>query len=145
MRIYSRWEISGEPPKGVRTVRSGDYDAVLDIYRHNTDALCIVPRICVLGIGCKRGTPCDKIDSAVKQALGNADIYSEAITALATIDLKSDEQGIIDYCLRSGLPMHTYSAVELSKASGAFESSAFVESVTGVDKSVSVRLLSAPR
>ena len=51
----------------------------------------------------------------------------------ATIDLKKDEPGLLEFCRNRELPLHTYTAAELNAVSGEFTSSGFVSDVTGVD------------
>ena len=58
---------------------------------------------------------------------------AEAVCAAATIDLKKDEKGLLDFCPAHGWSLATYSAGELRQAEGTFTASAFVEQTTGVD------------
>ena len=87
----------------------------------------------VLGIGCKRGSECDKIENAVLAALKTAGIDFERICAIATIDLKADEKGLLGFCEKHDLRISAYTAQELMDVEGDFSSSDFVKSVTGVD------------
>ncbi|MDO4862646.1 MAG: cobalt-precorrin 5A hydrolase [Ruminococcus sp.] len=95
--------------------------------------LRLVPKNIVLGIGCKRGTDCDTIEKAVLAALKAADIAIERVCAAATIDIKSNEQGLLGFCKKYGFELHTYTASELAETEGDFSASDFVQSVTGVD------------
>ena len=95
--------------------------------------LRLVPRNVVLGIGCRRGTDCGAIESAVVNALKAADIAAERVYAVATIDLKADEAGLLTLCEKHGWELCTYTAEELRNVSGDFSTSDFVKSVTGVD------------
>lgn len=95
--------------------------------------LRLVPRNVVLGIGCRRGTDCGAIESAVVNALKAADIAAERVYAVATIDLKADEAGLLALCEKHGWELCTYTAEELRNVSGDFSTSDFVKSVTGVD------------
>lgn len=95
--------------------------------------LRLVPRNVVLGIGCRRGTDCGAIESAVVNALKAADIAAERVYAVATIDLKADEAGLLALCEKHGLELCTYTAEELRDVDGDFSTSDFVKSVTGVD------------
>lgn len=95
--------------------------------------LRLVPRNVVLGIGCRRGTDCGAIESAVVNALKAADIAAERVYAVATIDLKADEAGLLALCEKHGWELCTYTAEELRDVDGDFSTSDFVRSVTGVD------------
>lgn len=100
--------------------------------RFFAETLLLVPRIVVAGIGCKRETAEEKIDAAIRQCLEEEGIHPEAVCAVASIDLKREEAGILSYCNGKGLPFLTFSAEALKRAAGDFSESAFVESVTGV-------------
>ena len=93
--------------------------------RENT--LWLVPKVVTLGIGCRKETPQKTIEDFVAQKL------AEAVCAIASIDLKANEQGLLDFCKAHELPFNTYSAQTLAQAEGDFSPSAFVKGVTGVD------------
>lgn len=96
------------------------------------ETLQLIPRRIVAGIGCKKGTPEEKIEAAVEQCLLEADICPEALCKAASIDLKKEEAGLTSWCRKKGLPFETFSSRELWQVPGDFSESAFVESVTGV-------------
>ena len=93
--------------------------------------LRLVPRVLKLGIGCRRGTSEETIAQVVSRVLGG--IPLEAVAEVASIDLKRDEAGLLEFCARRGLPLRFYSAQELSRVPGAFPASPRVKAVTGVD------------
>ncbi|MBP5580730.1 MAG: cobalt-precorrin 5A hydrolase [Ruminococcus sp.] len=95
--------------------------------------LKLVPKNIVLGIGCKRGTGFEAIDIMVRMSLHNAKIPMERIAAIASVDLKKDEQGLLDFCKKYGFELRTYTAQELMETEGNFTSSLFVKKVTGAD------------
>lgn len=133
VRIHSSWPIEGEAPPGVTVVDSEDCDICLDIRTRGKDVLRLVPRIAVLGVGCKRGTPRETIETALAAMLDKSGLSELSICAAATIDLKKNEPGLLAFCASHGWPLYTYSAAQLQKVSGNFSSSAFVQRVTGVD------------
>ena len=95
--------------------------------------LRIIPRVVCVGIGCRRGTPAEEIEDAVMEALRENGISPKALCALASIDLKAEEEGIKELSRKYKVPFLTYSAEELRKVPGEFTGSEFVLSVTGVD------------
>lgn len=95
--------------------------------------LTLLPRNLVVGIGCRRGTPLEKIEEQVELAFVRAGRDPASATEVATIDLKKDEEGLIAFCKEKNLSMKTFSSQELLAVEGEFTSSAFVKSVTGVD------------
>lgn len=93
--------------------------------------LRLVPKSLILGIGCRRGTQTGAIEDAVGEALAGLD--PAAVAAVATIDLKQNEAGLLAFCRQRGWSLRVYSAGELAGAEGNFTPSSFVASVTGVD------------
>ncbi len=96
-------------------------------------ALILVPRILTLGIGCRRGASLETVEKVFADFLDTSGIYREAVSAVASIDLKKDEAAVIEFASRLKLELKTFSAGELSGADGAFTASEFVKSTVGVD------------
>lgn len=133
VRVGSDWPIEGDPPAGVTVAEDGDHDIRLSVRTGDKAALRLVPRIAVLGVGCKRGTAQEAIEAALAALLDHSGLCHQAIFGVATIDLKKDEPGLLAFCAAHSWPLYSYSAEELHKADGSFTPSAFVERVTGVD------------
>ncbi len=57
----------------------------------------------VIGIGCRKDVPVARITAAVQQALGNRRINE--IREIATIDLKANEPGLLEFCEQYQLPL----------------------------------------
>lgn len=130
-------DISGDAPEGVRQTRNGPCDVAVSILkdaeREGAKHLILVPRIAVLGIGCRRGASREQIEGCFYHMLEETGIYEEAICGAASIDLKKDEKGLLEFCESRGLTFTMYTAEELNAAEGEFSSSEFVRSTTGVD------------
>lgn len=71
------------------------------------------PRSLAVGIGCNRGTPASEIEQAVQETLAGAGLSEASIRTVATIDLKREEAGILEYCEKSGRPLRLFSKQEL--------------------------------
>lgn len=95
--------------------------------------LQLIPKNIYLGIGCKKGTDSIKIQTAVEKALERANISRKAVAKAASINLKADEPGILEFCERNEIEFVTFSADELLKVEGSVSGSSFVQQVTGVD------------
>lgn len=67
-----------------------------------------------IGIGCRRGTPKATIALAIAQVLIDYQLTESTIAGLATLDRKSDEVGLIEYCRDHALPLRLFSAEQLS-------------------------------
>jgi len=95
--------------------------------------LWLRPRVLVLGVGCKRGTTFAALGGALDDFLAGAGVSPLSLWAIASIDLKKDEQGLIQLSRSLSVPFFTYSAAELAAVSGQFSASERVKNVTGVD------------
>lgn len=67
----------------------------------------------MLGMGCDRGTSLETLETAIQQALNSVDITINDVQALATIDKKNDEQGLLSLAEKYHWPMHFFNASQL--------------------------------
>ena len=120
---------------GVQKLQIGSHQVVITPQDVSVDAqtLQLIPRCIVAGVGCKKGIPVDKIEHAVQDAFAKAGLRMEALCAVASIDLKKEEAGLLEFCETRKVPFETYTAEELQAVSGTFSASEFVTGVTGVD------------
>ncbi len=95
--------------------------------------LWLRPRRLVLGAGCRRGTGLDELRAAAYDFLDGAGVSPLSLCAVASIDLKKDEPGLIALARHFGVRLVTYPAAELASTPGRFSASERVKSVTGVD------------
>ena len=93
--------------------------------------LRLCPKGLILGVGCRKGTPMEAIQTAAESALTGYE--PRGVEQIATIDLKEKEPGLLAFCQAHDLPLTVFSAEELAKAEGDFTPSAFVREITGVD------------
>lgn len=134
VRVYSPWTVAGQPPPGV-SVSDGaaDCHVYLDVRRPAQDCLCVAPRILVLGVGCRKGISREALEAAFAALAEDSGIWPEAVRGAASIDLKQNEPGLLEFCAAHGWTCRFYTAGELAKVRGEFTSSAFVKRVAGVD------------
>ena len=96
------------------------------------DILRLVPPVIILGIGCRKGTPAGHIQAAIHQLLKEQNLHPLSIAAIATIDLKKEEPGLLAAAETLQIPVICYSSEELAAVPGDFTESAFVKQITGV-------------
>ena len=129
-------EIIGEE-SGIRLVPYppvGFVDVIVTSKDDMFDAsLLLKPREYVIGIGCKKGKKVNEIDDLILKTLKKKGISIIQIFALSSISQKRDEQGIIEWCRKEGIPFITYTAEELQEVDGNFTKSLFVKDQVGVD------------
>ena len=131
VHFTSDWPIAGTPPAGL-TESADAPDFALTLCPAG-DALHLVPRIGVLGVGCRRGTGAGTLEKAFAAFCAANQLALQCITAAASIDLKQNEAGLLAFCQDHGWPVQFFPAEALRAAPGSFTPSAFVQSVTGVD------------
>ena len=129
--VRSAYPIDGKPPAGVRLTQSDAPDVWVDIRPH--EELTVVPRTLTLGVGCRRGTTREALETRFAAFCDAAGILPQAIAGAATIDLKASEPGLLAFCAARGWKLETYPAAELSAVQGKFTASVFVAETTGVD------------
>lgn len=127
--------VKGELPSGVYLGSSGEVGIAISYKTAEPFAktLRIIPRCLYLGIGCRRGSPKELIESAVEAVFAENGLDMRAVRSAASITMKSDEAGLLEFCREAGLKIDFYSAEELRRAEGDFTPSEFVKSITGVD------------
>ncbi|MGG6265334.1 cobalamin biosynthesis protein [Leptolyngbya sp. AN03gr2] len=67
-----------------------------------------------IGIGCRRGTSRATIETAIAQVFNQYKLSANQIAGLATVDRKSDEIGLLEYCEAHQLPLLLFSVEKLS-------------------------------
>lgn len=132
--VKSDFPIAGALPSGLKT---GDGETgILITYKTDEsfkNTLRLIPKCLHIGIGCRRGTPKETIENAVSIVLSENLIDRRAVKCAASIDLKKDEEGLLEFCRENGMPISFYSSGLLNGVQGSFTSSDFVKNITGVD------------
>ena len=95
--------------------------------------LRLIPKCMTLGLGCKKGTAYDKIEDAVRQVFESEQLDFRGLRQVASIDLKVEEKGILEFCKNYELDYQVYTAEQLKEVPGNYQASAFVSRITGVD------------
>ncbi|WP_434610841.1 cobalamin biosynthesis protein [Pseudomonas sp. D2-30] len=70
--------------------------------------------ILVVGLGCQRGCPASTLRALLEQALLAHGIALDEIRALASIDRKRDEPGLLELAAQLSLPLTCFSAEQLA-------------------------------
>ena len=112
-----RWPL-GPLPENV--VSSDELEAPLILI---SDRLVEMPRPAVVyrppslvaGVGCSRGAGSDEILDLLRLSLTEAGLSGKSIAALASIDVKRDEAGLLEAAAKLGVPVRFYPAEALSR------------------------------
>lgn len=129
--LWSRYPLPDLPPDLTpvedRTAAELIVDSRTDASAH---AALLHPKALVVGIGCNRGTPAMAIAHAVAETCRRHYLAPHAIARLASIDLKEDEAGLLEYARRQALPIDFYGKDQLNRVEGVSTSEA-VQRATG--------------
>ena len=136
--LRSAFPVDGLLPAHIDTKTAAEsgfvigFDTEVQPFPHT---LHLVPRLPIRpsGIGCRKGVSAGAVEQTVREALGGAGLPLAAVKAVASIDIKKDEPGLLSFCAAHGLPFAVYSAEELNAAPGEFTASKFVKDTVGVD------------
>ena len=126
--------VAGDLPRGLT---AGEAD--LGVYVSAEDkrpffrTLRLIPRRYAVGLGCRRGKSAAELEAFVRENLTRCGVSIYELKALASVDLKKNEPGLVALAGKLGVPFLTYSAEELKEVPGDFTASAFVRETTGVD------------
>ena len=63
--VQSSWPIAGQPPRNVCQTEDRGADVLLDIHPGTGEKLHLVPRIAVLGVGCKKNVSFQMLETAL--------------------------------------------------------------------------------
>ena len=95
-------------------------------------ALRLIPEKSVwIGAGCKKGTSKEALKKAFEDFLQMQDIHRRAVAGIASISLKREEQGVLEFAGEEQLPLRFFEAEQLEALGGAFSDSEFVRQQTG--------------
>ncbi len=92
------------------------------------------PQNLICGIGCKRGTSVEKIFAAVEFACKKISQPVERIKFFASVDLKADEVGLLEFVKKIGREIKFFSVIELQQKISDYklQESDFVKKTIGV-------------
>jgi len=120
-------------------VEAAQFDAALIVTERNLDlpqplaghAAVFHPHVLVLGIGCSRGALKAEIAALVDATLRRAGLSALAVAAVATIDRRCDEPGLLEFAAQRAWPICLRTAAELAAIEGDWTPSKIVQRAVG--------------
>ena len=94
--------------------------------------LTLVPRQYCLGVGCRKNADPASVRQQALEFLRRLNVRPEAVSVVASIDLKKDEPAVVSLAESLGAELCTFSAEVLAAVPGEFEESPFVQETVGV-------------
>jgi cobalt-precorrin 5A hydrolase len=86
----------------------------------------------VLGVGCRRGVPCEEIDALFRELCEKQGYSPSSLREVATVCLKADEPGLQEFAAKHGVPLRTFTLEELARVSELPTPSVQVKSKIGI-------------
>ena len=120
-------------PKNVKVSDKNSADGfILVSNKKNIKYTRIYPKNLILGIGCKKNTKAEDILSAIENCLDKNNLDIKSVKKIATVDVKENEQGLINAAKFLNLDLEIVSRDKIKKIQNQFEGSDFVEKTIGV-------------
>ena len=120
-------------PKNVKITDKNSADGfILVSNKKNIEYTRIYPKNLILGIGCKKDTKAEDILSAIENCLDKNNLDIKSVKKIATVDVKENEQGLINAAKFLNLDLEIVSRDKIKKVQNQFEGSDFVEKTIGV-------------
>jgi cobalt-precorrin 5A hydrolase len=85
----------------------------------------------VVGIGCRKDVSKERIEAAVRHALGEHAI--DQVREVATVDLKANEPGLLAFCAQFSLPLRVFARATLAARPWVSKPSDWVRQNVGLD------------
>jgi len=113
-------------------------NVIIDAFPNSSvkaDCLYLVPPILSVGVGCRRGVSREVILERIRTEVEQLGASVKAISGIYSIDLKSDEVGLIEAAKSLRVPLQTFLADELQEVNlqEQLDRSNFVSEKIGVD------------
>jgi cobalt-precorrin 5A hydrolase len=122
LRVFSSIACGGLPADFRVVDEPGQADIILSHGVYDPlvfpEALTLCPRNLYLGLGCNRGTVAADFELAVTELCAQYRLDRRALAGIASIDLKADEAGMVEFGAANHLPLYFYSSTELNKVEG---------------------------
>lgn len=94
--------------------------------------LRLIRRNIVLGIGCKKDFPQEKMELEVKTSLKDKNIHKKAVGIIATVSIKKEEPAILSLSKNLGVEINTFTPEEIKPIEHKYKTSDFVRKTIGV-------------
>lgn len=145
LRIYSDIPMKSIPHDFEDTHDYTLADIIVSVFAHKWPdySLVLRPKVLVVGVGCNRGVNACQIGQAFKDAFDEHGLSEESVSSLATIDLKRDEAGLLEFASGKGLKIDFFTAEQLNSVKGVSRSDASIKATGAIGVSEPAALLGA--
>jgi len=131
LQIYSEYDFESLPVDFTLVHKAALADLIIsDHIFSETDALILRPCALTVGLGCNRGTRSEDFITAVSELFADNSLNLKSISSFASIDLKQDEQGMLDFATVTKAEIKFYTKDQLNSVENVSHS-AMVFKATG--------------
>lgn len=110
----------------------GDFQNNIDMEVDYSKVLRLIKKDIVIGVGCKRDTPYEKLKEFVSSNLIKYNLDKRSIVNIVSVDIKVNEGGIIKLAENFNCPFNTFSIEEIKTVQDKYEKSEFVLKTLGI-------------
>ena len=122
--------IKGQCPENISVVNDCKKARVC-VSKEVKNVFTLIPKTLIIGMGCKKGKTFEELFDFITRDY-EEEYLRKNLYGISTIDVKSEETGLIKLAQYFDAKFLVYSAEELKAACGDFSESDFVNSVVGV-------------
>ncbi len=144
LHIYSEVGVESLPSDLLPVDNLADADIVVsNRIIKDQQMLVLHPRNLVVGIGCNRNTSAEDMEKALTQFLAAEEYAYASVRNLASIDLKQDEQGLLEFAAKNNWNIDFFTKDALNNINGVSTSLAVLKAVGAKGVAEPAALLSA--
>ncbi|MEA2082899.1 MAG: cobalamin biosynthesis protein [Thermodesulfobacteriota bacterium] len=144
LRLYAEVAVKSLPESFILVERQEEADVIIsDRICQQTGTLMLYPPDLVVGVGCNRGTTGAELAAALEEFLAIDSLSRLSVRNLASIDLKRDESGLLEFARENSWDVVFYTKEELNSVAGITPSAAAYKATGAKGVAEPAALLSA--
>lgn len=143
LNLYTDLTIDALPPGLIQVEDVLGADILISNRTTTGGAIRFYPRNLVIGMGCNRGTPREEFVQALQELLGSLSLSPLSVRNIASIDVKNDEQGLLDFAAQYEWRVDFFSRDQINRITNVEVSDAAMKAVGAIGVAEPTALLSA--
>lgn len=133
-KVAFKSDFNNEIPKDfVQTVEKIGVYVTYKTIEPFENTLKLYKKSLVVGIGCKKDTPVENVESFLRTVFEENSLSEKAILKIGTIDIKKNEKAIVELSKKYNVKLEIFDKKTLNSQKGEFSHSDFVFRTVGTD------------
>ena len=133
-KVALKSDFNNEIPKDfVQTVEKIGVYVTYKTIEPFENTLKLYKKSLVVGIGCKKDTPVENVESFLRTVFEENSLSEKAILKIGTIDIKKNEKAIVELSKKYNVKLEIFDKKTLNSQKGEFSHSDFVFRTVGTD------------